>query len=142
MTDLDTLEPDTTGFDRRAALKKAALAAGVVAWTTPVVQAVLPGVASAAGASCTGCGFTGGLSFTGPSCGCLPTVCTFLLQCPDGPCGRDLRPHRKLRHDDCHRLHLEVLPRWCIRAWLVPERQARLPGRGDRWRGLPGISEC
>ena len=76
MTDLDTLEPDTAGFDRRAALKKAALAAGVVAWTTPVVQAVLPGVASAAGASCTGCGFTGGLSFTGPSCSCLPTVCS------------------------------------------------------------------
>ena len=29
-----------SGLDRRSALKKAALAAGVVAWTTPVVQAV------------------------------------------------------------------------------------------------------
>ena len=35
-----TTEEVSTGTDRRTALKKAAIAAGVVAWTTPAVQAV------------------------------------------------------------------------------------------------------
>ncbi len=40
-------EPTSSSVDRRAALKKAALAAGVVAWATPTVQALTPGVAAA-----------------------------------------------------------------------------------------------
>jgi len=40
-----------SGLDRRSALKKAALAAGVVAWTTPVVQAVTARPVHAAGAT-------------------------------------------------------------------------------------------
>ena len=35
-----TTEEVSTGTDRRTALKKAAIAAGVVAWATPAVQAV------------------------------------------------------------------------------------------------------
>ena len=41
MTADDPVDPTISeGTDRRTALKKAAIAAGVVAWTTPAVQAV------------------------------------------------------------------------------------------------------
>jgi hypothetical protein len=59
--------------DRRAALKKAALAAGVVAWTTPVVQVISTGTAHAQ--TVTGCRPTvllQGTIDTGPNCGCVP----------------------------------------------------------------------
>ena len=44
-TDVEHEQP--TGVDRRAALKKAAIAAGAVAWATPTIQALTPGVAAA-----------------------------------------------------------------------------------------------
>ena len=46
MDDNDTPTP-ASALDRRAALKKAATAAGIVAWATPTVQALTPGVARA-----------------------------------------------------------------------------------------------
>ena len=72
------------GVDRRSALKKAAIAAGVVAWTAPVVQAVTARPVHAA--TLTGCTpvITGPTQafLTGPGCSCLidepvpsPTQC-------------------------------------------------------------------
>jgi hypothetical protein len=59
--------PSKSALDRRAALKKAAAAAGIVAWTTPTVQVLTPRVA---GATVTNCepllSFSGAL--TGPAC--------------------------------------------------------------------------
>jgi hypothetical protein len=61
----------SSAVDRRAALKKAAAAAGIVAWATPTVQALTPGIASAQGV--TNCFPTGdfGIVFTGASCACI-----------------------------------------------------------------------
>ncbi len=61
-------------IDRRAALKKAAVAAGVAAWTTPVVQVVSSGTAHAQ--TVTGCSpvVTITLQATGPTCACAPGV--------------------------------------------------------------------
>ena len=60
------------GVDRRSALKKAAIAAGVVAWTAPVVQAVTARPVHAA--RLTGCTpvITGPTQafLTGPGCAC------------------------------------------------------------------------
>ncbi len=62
------------GTDRRTALKKAAIAAGVVAWTTPAVQAVTARAVHAQGV--TGCTPTLTLGAvtqkTGPFCECAP----------------------------------------------------------------------
>ena len=61
-----------TGTDRRTALKKAAIAAGVVAWTTPAVQAVTSRPAHAQ--TVTGCKVEVivTLKDTGKSCECVP----------------------------------------------------------------------
>jgi hypothetical protein len=61
-------------IDRRDALKKAALAAGVAAWTTPVVQVVSSGTAHAQ--TVTGCSpvVTITVQATGPICQCAPDV--------------------------------------------------------------------
>lgn len=60
-------------MDRRSALKKGALAAGIVAWTTPTVVALTPGSASAA---LTGCFPSVAWEFvtTGSSCLCYTTA--------------------------------------------------------------------
>jgi hypothetical protein len=81
--------------DRREALKKAALAAGVAAWTTPVVQVVSPGTALAQ--TVTGCSpaVTITLIATGPTCACVPvpveSACcnnnTFWVASLDVDCG-------------------------------------------------------
>ncbi len=65
-------EDVATGTDRRTALKKAAIAAGVVAWTTPAVQAVTARTASAQ--TVTGCkvDVIVTLRDTGKSCECVP----------------------------------------------------------------------
>ena len=67
-------ESGTVG--RRDALKKAALATGVVAWTTPVVQVVSAGTAHAQ--TVTGCSpfVTITVQATGPTCACAPGVGT------------------------------------------------------------------
>ena len=59
-------------IDRRDALKKAALAAGVVAWTTPVVQVVSSGTAYAQ--TVTGCCPVVSITLiqTGSNCGACP----------------------------------------------------------------------
>ena len=70
-----TRSQDESGtIGRRDALKKAALAAGVVAWTTPVVQVVSAGTAHAQ--SVTGCSpfVTITVQATGPTCACAPGV--------------------------------------------------------------------
>src|SRR6185312_15897264 len=58
--------------DRRDALKKAAVAAGAVAWATPVVQIVSSGTALAQ--AVTGCFpvCTITLQATGANCACVP----------------------------------------------------------------------
>ena len=58
--------------DRRAALKKAAVAAGVMAWTTPVVQLVSSGTAHAQ--TVTGCSPVATITVraTGENCECAP----------------------------------------------------------------------
>ena len=74
MSDQITSADDSGSLDRRAALKKAALATGVVAWTTPVVQLVSSGTAHAQ--SVTGCSpiVTITLQATGATCRCAPSV--------------------------------------------------------------------
>ena len=70
-----------SGVDRRAALKKAAIAAGVVAWSTPVVQAVTARPVHAA--TITGCApvFTVESFLFGPRCECVVPS-----PGPDSPC--------------------------------------------------------
>lgn len=43
---------ESSTVDRREALKKAAIAAGVGVWAAPVIQTVIPGIASAAVTNC------------------------------------------------------------------------------------------
>jgi hypothetical protein len=63
----------STGTDRRTALKKAAIAAGVVAWTTPAVQAVTARPAHAQQTLITNCVpvLTAQATNTGPTCECV-----------------------------------------------------------------------
>lgn len=75
----------TAGLDRRAALKKAAIAAGVVAWTTPTVQALTPAVASAQS------GVTN----------CFPAV-TFKLIFTEGTCKVYNASHPKISPSCCN----------------------------------------
>ena len=86
MDDLDV--ENTAGIDRRSALKRAAVAAGVVAWTTPAVVALTPKVAGAANGT-TGCAavLTVTTQSTGANCGCVPCAtrtmqseCSLLLR--------------------------------------------------------------
>ncbi len=94
------VDPDRSGdqsitIDRRSALKKAAVAAGVGAWTTPLVQVVSPGTAHAQ--TVTGCSpvITITLRSTGPDCDCVPggvspSCCndnTYFVQSLDVECG-------------------------------------------------------
>ena len=85
---MDESPTPSSGVDRREALKKAAVAAGVVAWTTPVVQVLSPGIAHAA---VTGCNpvIVMSLQKTGPNCGCSPGRRHQLLQ--QQHLSRDLR---------------------------------------------------
>lgn len=85
--------PDQS-IDRRGALKKAALAAGVVAWTTPVVEVVSSGTAHAQTVS--GCSpvITITLRATGADCDCVPVVSpsccndnTYFVESLDVDCG-------------------------------------------------------
>jgi hypothetical protein len=71
----DELPADvSTGTDRRTALKKAAIAAGVVAWTTPAVQAVTARPAHAQ--QVTNCVpvLTAKAQLTGAGCKCTPSA--------------------------------------------------------------------
>ena len=65
-----TSTPSST-VDRRAALKKAAVAAGVVAWTTPVVQVLSTGTAHAQGVTACSPVLKVSLLKTGSTCGCV-----------------------------------------------------------------------
>ena len=67
-----TSTPSST-VDRRAALKKAALAAGVVAWTTPVVQVLSTGTAHAQGVTACSPVLKVSLLETGSGCACVPS---------------------------------------------------------------------
>lgn len=74
MAEIDDTGEERPTLDRRSALKKGALAAGIVAWTTPTVLALTPG-SSSAQARVTGCYPAVGLKFvtTGSACGSYPT---------------------------------------------------------------------
>ena len=68
-------------IDRRSALKKAAVAAGVAAWTTPVVQVVSPGTAHAQ--TVTGCSPVVTITLSRPeraASACPCPTCPQLLQ--------------------------------------------------------------
>ena len=107
----------SSAIDRREALKKAAAAAGVVAWATPTVQALTPGVASAQGV--TNCRPVTDITFlfTGSTCECTdgeltdPNCCsnhTFLVDgVGAGTCGEncgavvsDFEPTSKVKNCD------------------------------------------
>ena len=76
MTADDTVDPAIAeGTDRRTALKKAAIAAGVVAWTTPAVQAVTARPAFAQTVTACAPAFCRIQAFlTGPNCKQCPEV--------------------------------------------------------------------
>ncbi len=99
MTDDNTGSAEGAGTDRRTALKRAAVAAGVVAWTTPVVIAATPGIAHA-GTRSTNCRPTASfdLVLTESNCsgvpadqGKIPPACcsnlTYFLVVSDVDCG-------------------------------------------------------
>lgn len=71
MTMDDHIDAGTTGTDRRTALKRAAIAAGVVAWTTPVVQAVTARPAHAGAITNCTVNVTAIVSLTGSDCQCV-----------------------------------------------------------------------
>ncbi len=79
-----TSTPSST-VHRRAALKKAALAAGVVAWTTPVVQVLTTGTANAQGVTACSPVLKVTLLETGSGCACVPALEeTPLVSCCSG----------------------------------------------------------
>jgi len=98
MTADDSVDPAIAeGTDRRTALKKAAIAAGVVAWTTPAVQAVTarPAFAQTVTA-CKAAVLSIKAILTGPNCKACPDVpaipscCsgnTYFLSVIDATCG-------------------------------------------------------
>jgi hypothetical protein len=82
-TDGPTMDGSATGVDRRTALKKAAIAAGVVAWTTPAVQAVTARPVHAQ--TVTGCApaLSATAKLTGPGCKCVTGEESQFSQCCD-----------------------------------------------------------
>ena len=130
MTADDTVDPAVAeGTDRRTALKKAAIAAGVVAWTTPAVQAVTARPAFAQTVTACAAHVLPIQAFlTGPNCKAVPgsSSASELLQrqhvllvnqghlrC-ELPRGATRGRHRDRRRHEARQLQDRPFPRRCL----------------------------